>query len=98
MLELRLERARTTRDIDLRMTGSPTAILANLQAAARRDLGDFVTFEVGPDDDHAEIQNDGMQYDGLRFRAESSSLASSTDSHSASMSPSAIPSSARRKS
>ena len=29
-----------------------------------------MTFEVGPDDDHPEIQNDGMQYDGLRFRAE----------------------------
>jgi hypothetical protein len=70
VLELRIERARTTKDIDLRMTGSPTAILANLQAAARRDLGDFMTFEVGPDDDRPEIQNDGMQYDGLRFRAE----------------------------
>jgi hypothetical protein len=55
VLELRLERAR---------------ILAKLQEAARRDLGDFVTFEVGPDEDHPEIQSDGMQYDGLRFRAE----------------------------
>jgi hypothetical protein len=70
VLELRLERARTTKDVDLRMTGSPNDILAKLQEAARRDLGDFMTFEVGPDDDHPEIQNDGMQYDGLRFRAE----------------------------
>ena len=29
-----------------------------------------MTFEVTPDDDHPEIQNDGMPYDGLRFRAE----------------------------
>jgi len=29
-----------------------------------------MTFEVGPDDAHPDIQNDGMQYDGLRFRAE----------------------------
>jgi hypothetical protein len=29
-----------------------------------------MSFEVGPDDDHPEIRNDGMQYDGLRFRAE----------------------------
>ncbi len=52
------------------MVGSPDDILAKLQEAGRRDLGDFMTFEVGPDDDHPEIQNDGMQYDGLRFRAE----------------------------
>lgn len=70
VLELRLERARTTNDVDLRMTGSPTHILARLQEAMRRDLGDFMTFEVGPDADHPEIRNDGMQYDGLRFRAE----------------------------
>ena len=70
VLELRLERARTTKDVDLRMTGSPNDTLAQLQEAARRDLGDFLTFEVGPDDDHPLIQNDGMQYEGLRFRAE----------------------------
>lgn len=70
VLELRLERARTTRDVDLRVTGSPDGILAKLQEAGRRDLGDFMTFEIAPDDDHPEIQNDGMPYDGLRFRAE----------------------------
>jgi hypothetical protein len=52
------------------MVGSPDDILARLQEAGRRDLGDFLTFEGGPDEDHPEIQNDGMQYDGLRFRAE----------------------------
>ena len=70
VLELRIERARTTKDIDLLMTGSPDDILARLQEAARRDLGDFLTFEVGRDHDHPDIQNDGMQYDGLRFRSE----------------------------
>lgn len=69
-LELRLERARTTKDVDLRMVGSPDDILAKLQEAARRDLADFMTFEVGPDEQHPEIQNEGMQYDGLRFHAE----------------------------
>jgi hypothetical protein len=69
-LEFRLEQARTTRDVDLRMLGSPDDILAKLQAAGRRDLGDFMTFEIAPDADHAEILNEGMQYDGLRFRAE----------------------------
>jgi hypothetical protein len=70
VLELRLERARTTKDVDLRMVGSPDDVLAKLQEAGRKNLGDFMTFEVVPDDDHPEIQNDGMQYDGLRFRAE----------------------------
>jgi len=70
VLELRLKRARTTKDVDLRMAGSPDDILARLQEVGRRDLGDFMNFEVGPDDDHPEIQNAGMQYDGLRFRAE----------------------------
>jgi len=70
VLELRLERARTTKDVDLRMTGSPDGVLAKLQEAGRQSRGDFMTFEVRPDDDHPEIQGDGMQYDGLRFRAE----------------------------
>jgi Nucleotidyl transferase AbiEii toxin, Type IV TA system len=70
VLEIRLKRARTTKDIDLRLAGSPDRVLEQLQQAARRDLGDFLTFEVGRDEAHPEIQNDGMLYDGLRFRAE----------------------------
>jgi hypothetical protein len=70
VLELRLERARTTKDVDLRLTGSSENVLLKLQEAGRRGLGDFMTFEVQPDEDHPEIQNDGMKYDGLRFRAE----------------------------
>ncbi|MDP3151437.1 MAG: nucleotidyl transferase AbiEii/AbiGii toxin family protein [Archangium sp.] len=70
VLELRLERARTTKDVDLRMMGSPKDVLSKLQEAGRRDLADFMTFEVSRDADHPEIQNDGMQYEGLRFRAE----------------------------
>jgi hypothetical protein len=70
VLELRLERARTTKDVDLRVTGSPDKLLANLQQAGRQDLGDFMTFEVNPDAEHPTIENDGMQYEGLRFRAE----------------------------
>ena len=69
VLELRLERARSTKDIDLRMMGPSDDVLARLQGAGRRDLGDFMTFEVGTDDDHPAIQNDGMQYEGVRFRA-----------------------------
>lgn len=70
VLELRLERARTTKDVDLRVIGSPDKLLSNLQQAGRQDLGDFMTFEVNPDAEHPTIENDGMQYEGLRFRAE----------------------------
>ncbi len=69
VVELRVERARTTKDVDLRMTGTPEQLLARLQGAGRLDLGDFIAFEIRADDEHPEIQNDGMQYEGLRFRA-----------------------------
>ena len=70
VLELRLDRARTTKDIDLRFVGSVDGLLAQLQAAGQQDLGDFMVFEVQPDAHMPHIQNDGMKYDGLRFRAE----------------------------
>jgi predicted nucleotidyltransferase component of viral defense system len=70
VLELRLERARTTKDVDLRLAGSSDDILARLQAAGVLDLGDFMQFEVAPDPDTPEIVGDGVQYDGYRFRVE----------------------------
>jgi len=69
VLELRLDRARTTKDVDLRLTGSADGVLSRLQEAARLDLDDFFAFEVEPDRDRPEIQGDGMIYDGLRFQA-----------------------------
>lgn len=70
VLEMRLERARATKDVDLRMLGSPGEVLVKLHEAGRRNLGDFMTFEVGPDAEYLGIRNEGMQYDGLRFRAD----------------------------
>jgi hypothetical protein len=70
VLELRLTRARATKDVDLRMTGSPRAVLARLQEAGRLDLGDHMAFEVRPDDDHPEMLTEGMRYEGYRYRAE----------------------------
>lgn len=72
VLELRLAKARSTKDVDLRLNGTADGVLAKLQQAARGDLGDYMMFEIGPDEDHSVIQNDGLQYDGLRFRAECS--------------------------
>ncbi|MGH7869573.1 MAG: nucleotidyl transferase AbiEii/AbiGii toxin family protein [Candidatus Dormibacteraceae bacterium] len=71
VLELRLERARATKDVDLRLIGSPESVPLNLQEAGRLDLMDFMTFEIAPDTEHPQIQNEGMRYEGLRFRAES---------------------------
>lgn len=70
VLELRLSRARTTKDIDLRMSGSAESVLDRLQEAGRLDLGDFMRFEVRPDPAHPKIRTKAMQYDGFRFRAE----------------------------
>ncbi|NPD27387.1 nucleotidyl transferase AbiEii/AbiGii toxin family protein [Corallococcus exiguus] len=70
VLELRIEGARATKDIDLRIQGDPSGLLLQLQDAARYELGDFFSFEVRPDHEHPKIQNEGMRYEGLRFRAE----------------------------
>jgi predicted nucleotidyltransferase component of viral defense system len=70
VLEFRLERARTTQDVDLRLTGTAGDLPSRLREAGLLDLGDFMRFEVTPDATHPEIQNEGMRYDGLRFRAE----------------------------
>lgn len=70
VLELRLERARTTRDVDLRLTGDPDTLLEALQRAGRLDLGDHLTFLVTRDLEHPTIEGDGMVYEGRRFRAE----------------------------
>lgn len=31
---------------------------------------DFMTFEVAPDTEHPQMQNEGMRYEGFRFRTE----------------------------
>ncbi|MEJ0005224.1 MAG: nucleotidyl transferase AbiEii/AbiGii toxin family protein [Steroidobacteraceae bacterium] len=90
VLELRLERARATKDVDLRLTGSPDTVLENLQEAGRRDLSDFMTFEINRDAEQPTIKSDGMRYEGLRFRAECRMRDGSTGSLLESTSHSAI--------
>jgi predicted nucleotidyltransferase component of viral defense system len=70
VLELRLERARMTRDVDLRMSGEPSELFDRLRNAVHRDLGDFLTFDIEPDSNHPTIEGDGIVYEGQRFRAE----------------------------
>src|SRR5207248_1143352 len=70
VLELRLERARTTRDVDLRLDASPENMLARLQEAGRTDLGDFMTFEIQADAQQPEMDFHGTRENGVRYRAE----------------------------
>ncbi|HJN74599.1 MAG TPA: nucleotidyl transferase AbiEii/AbiGii toxin family protein [Myxococcota bacterium] len=70
VLELRLQRARTTKDIDLRLRGDPDEALSRLQRAGRRSLGDYFAFTIVPDPRHSTIEAEGMSYEGLRFRAQ----------------------------
>ncbi len=69
-VELRLERARSTTDVDLRVMGSPEGMLLRLDDATRRDLGDFMVFAIRPHPRHPQIQNAGLPYDGVRYRVE----------------------------
>lgn len=68
-LELRLERARTTKDIDIRLVSASDDLLAGLQEAARLDLDDFFVFEVRAHPDHPELDILGP-HGGRRFRVE----------------------------
>lgn len=68
-LELRLDRARATKDVDLRIGGDPADTLERLQKAGHLDLQDFMQFEVRADPHHPEITNPGVEYGGLRFEA-----------------------------
>jgi hypothetical protein len=70
VLELRLDRARTTKDVDLRLVGDGHELLAKLRIAGSLDLGDWLTFAIERDADMPEIAGQGMLYDGYRFRAE----------------------------
>ncbi len=68
-LELRIDRARTTKDIDLAFAGSPRKVLDALQGAGRTDLADFMTFEVQRDRRHPTLGGDALRYEGHRYRA-----------------------------
>lgn len=69
-LELRLARARTTKDIDLRLLGSPASIRALMARAAahRVEPDDYLTFTAELDPEHPTIQGDGVVYDGFRYK------------------------------
>ena len=48
----------------------PTRTSAGCWLPLVSNLADFLTFEVGADAERPDITNEGMQYEGMRFRAE----------------------------
>lgn len=73
-LELRLDGARTTKDIDLRVLGNPEELDAQLRAIEnfRPDPEDFLEFKIAPDRHHPTVTGDGVKYDGFRFKVKAS--------------------------
>lgn len=69
-LELRIDVARTTKDIDVRLLGDPGELDAQLRAieAHRPDPEDHLEFSIRPDPDHPMVTGDGVKYDGYRFK------------------------------
>ncbi|WP_239470210.1 nucleotidyl transferase AbiEii/AbiGii toxin family protein [Archangium violaceum] len=70
VLELRLSRARATKDVDLRCMGSPRALLEQLRSAGRQDEGDHLFFEVNLAPGGDTIAGEGIIYEGRRFQVE----------------------------
>lgn len=68
-LELRLDRARTTKDIDLRLIWPADGVgdLLARAAALIVDPDDYLRFTVEADPEHPTIEGDGVVYDGFRF-------------------------------
>lgn len=67
-LGLRVPRARTTKDVDLRITDAPDRLLVRLQDAVLRRFDDFLVFTIGRDPDHPAIAVEGMAQAVQRFR------------------------------
>lgn len=67
VMELRLPRARATRDVDLRWSGATTDVVGQLRAAVALDLDDFFTFTIAPHRAHPTLRAEGMSTDGYRL-------------------------------
>ena len=67
VMELRLARARATRDVDIKWSGPVANVVGELRAAAGLDLGDFFTFTLAPHRAHPTLRAEGMSYDGFRL-------------------------------
>ena len=70
-LALRLAGARFTRDVDLRLSGSPDRLAIELSVVGKLRVDeDFLALTVEPDPNHPTIEAEGLKYGGQRFRVE----------------------------
>jgi len=67
-LELRMDGARTTRDVDLRLALHPDRAVEALNAALALDPGDFFHFSLVPHTKSPKFGGEGIPYEGLRLR------------------------------
>lgn len=70
LMELRLNRARTTKDIDMRGTGEIDDILELITEEAKREGQDFLSFEVAGGRDLEEMVGEQIVYEGRRVRVQ----------------------------
>jgi len=68
-LEMRLSRARTTRDLEVRLNGSVPSLLEDLVSAVATEQSDWLVFRIQADETHPTIEGDGVVYEGYRFVA-----------------------------
>jgi hypothetical protein len=71
-LEFLVERARTTKDIDIHLQFRPDSALSKLQEAGNLELGDYLVFEVSDDarSGEAGIAVEGFEHQVSRYRVE----------------------------
>ena len=69
-IDLRLENARTTKDLDLGLRQlDAEKILPELQRVCQMDFGDWLTFEIEEDRNHPVLLAEGMACEGKRLKA-----------------------------
>jgi hypothetical protein len=65
-MELRLTRARTTKDVDVRIEGDVDELIQQIREEASRQGEDFLSFELGDADDFEEMLGEQVVYGGRR--------------------------------
>lgn len=69
-MELRLSRARTTKDIDMRIEGELDEVVGRLRAEAAKQRDDYLTFAFVGEEDFKEMVGEQVVYGGRRLRVQ----------------------------
>ncbi|QDG52088.1 nucleotidyl transferase AbiEii/AbiGii toxin family protein [Persicimonas caeni] len=69
-MELRLSRARTTKDIDMRIEGALDDVVDRLRAEAAKQRDDYLTFAFVGEEDFKEMVGEQVVYGGRRLRVQ----------------------------